>query len=89
MENAYSAKTYIEVFMTKKAEKDKVYVVSVARAAELYNRDESTIRLWCKSGRLVARQESEGGPWEIFIPEKVHKERKEILDLKRKSMQEI
>jgi hypothetical protein len=73
--------------MKKKAEKDKVYVVSVARAAELFNRDESTIRLRCKSGKLVARQESEGDPWEVFIPEKVYLERKKILELKRKSMQ--
>ena len=73
--------------MTKKAEKDKVYVVTVTRAAQLYNRDESTIRLWCKVGRLVARQESEGGPWEIFMPEKVYKERKKVLELKREGMQ--
>ena len=62
--------------------KDKVIKVGVTRAAELFDRTESTITRRCKSGRLVARQEFEGAQWEIFIPEEVYLERKKILELK-------
>ena len=69
--------------MTKEI-KEKVIAVGVTRAAELYNREESVIRRWCKSARLVARQEFEGAPWEIFIPEIKYIQLKEVLDLKKR-----
>lgn len=71
--------------MTKKAEKDKVWKVGVTRAAQLYDREETVIRRWCKVGRLVARQEFAGGPWEIFIPDKTYKERLKILQLTKRA----
>lgn len=73
--------------MTKKAEKDQVIKVGVTRAAQLYDRDVSTITRWCQNQTIIARQQFSGAPWEIFIPEKEYRERKLILDLRRKSMQ--
>lgn len=68
-----------------KAEDGKVRKVGVTRAAELYDREETVIRRWCKAGRLVAHQHFEGSPWTILIPEKDYNELKAILKLTRQA----
>ena len=73
--------------MKKKTENEGNFrPLGVTRAAELYNRDESTITRWCKNHKIVARQQFPGAPWEIFMPEKEYHELKKILELKRKPM---
>lgn len=73
--------------MTKKSTKDQVRKVSVPLAAKLYDKDESVIRRRCQNQKLVARQQCDGGDWEIFMPEDEYQERKLILELRRKSTQ--
>ena len=67
--------------MTKKETKDKVWKVGVTRAAQLYDREETVIRRWCKTGKLVARQPFDGSSWTIYIPDKEYKELLKILEL--------
>ena len=71
--------------MTKKAEKDRVWKVGVTRAAQLYDREETVIRRWCKTGKLVARQPFDGSSWAIYIPDKEYKELLKILKLTRRA----
>ena len=70
--------------MTKKAEKDRVWKVGVTRAAQLYEREETVIRRWCKTGKLVARQPFNGSSWTIYIPDKEYKELLKIWELTRR-----